>query len=224
MLAASDIAILERTFLFRGLTPDVISGLTGVAKADRQDFARGEVIFSPDKFRKELGIILSGRVLVEKGTLMVSELVAGDLFGAAALFNDAERYVSTLTARSPASVLFLSQESITRIIDSSPAVRYNYLRYLSERIRFLSSKVDYLSSGSGERKLSVFLAGLADRDGQVRVRSMSELASRLGMGRASLYRELAKLEERGAISRDGKVIKILDIELLKQPEKERKSL
>ena len=40
--------------------------------------------------------------------------------------------------------------------------------------------------------------------------SMTELAARLNIGRASLYRELQKLEERGALVRKGKRILVRD--------------
>ncbi len=214
MLSSRELTVLSETFLFSGVRAAEIGAMLEKVGFERQSFERSSVIYSPEDFSKKLGIILSGRILVEKRSFVVNELGSGDLFGAAALFNDEPRYVSTLTARTPAKVLFITQESVKTLIDTSPILRDNYLRYLSERIRFLSSKVDSLSSGSGEKKLSSFLLGLADGEGHVNVHSITELASRLNMGRASLYRELTKLEERGIISRDGKSITVLKPELL----------
>ena len=102
--------------------------------------------------------MLSGRVLVTKGggDLVVSLLEQADLFGAAALFNAEEEYVSTLTARSKSSILFLSQDSVRQLIDSQPLFRSNYIRYLSCRIRFLSDKIDSLIQGPGKRNWPAF--------------------------------------------------------------------
>ena len=210
-----ELAVLAGTFLFRGLTKAEIDAALAGRGAEKRVYARGEVIYSPTGFRRELGILLSGSVTVTKGALTVSALTAGDLFGAAALYTDEGRYVSTLTARTACEVLFLSQESVDNLIDTSRLIRENYLRYLAQRIRFLSAKVDALSVGTGERKLSAYLLRHVDETGRLTVRSMTELASTLGIGRASLYRELAKLQAAGLIEHTGKTIRVLKPELLK---------
>lgn len=213
-MTSAQLEIMKGTFLFRGLEAGEIEALLG-EQARIGSYRKGEVIYSPSNFRRELGILLRGALTVTKGSLTVSELGVGDLFGAAALFTDEERYVSTLTAARHCEVLFLSQENVSRLIDESAAVRENYLRYLAQRIRFLSAKVDALSSGSGERKLSGFLLTNAGEDGVITVKSLTDLASRLGVARATLYRELDKLLDAGIIAKSGKTITVLKPESLK---------
>ena len=157
--------------------------------------------------------MLSGQILVTQGggELVVSALSPGDLYGAAALFNDEPDYVSTLTAKSAASVLTFSQETVQQLIDTQPVFRRSYIRYLSCRIRFLSGKIDALIQGSGEKKLRAWLVSQMDERSEILLTcSMTELAARLNIGRASLYRELHKLEERGALVRKGKRILVRD--------------
>ncbi len=209
------LSLLSRTFLFRGLEPGCVEKLLDTVETSVLSFSKGEIVYSPDNFRRELGIILSGAVTVTKGPLTVSELRAGDLFGAAALFTDEERYVSTLTVREKCSILFLSQSAVGALLDADRRVRANYISYLAQRIRFLSAKVDALSGGSGGDKLSSYILQNAGPDGLLTVRSMTELASRLGIGRASLYRELSKLRDAGIIDHNGKTVKLLKPELLK---------
>lgn len=211
----TELELLRGTFLFRGLTAAELSKALEACRFERRVYPKGAVIYSPESFRRELGVLLRGVLTVTKGTLTVSELGPGELFGAAALFTDEERYVSTLTARSAAEVLFLSQESVSRLIDLSAVIRENYLRYLAQRIRFLSAKVDALSAGTGERKLTAYILRNSDAKGRLTVRSMTELASTLGIGRASLYRELSKLTEAGLIEHSGKTILLLEPELMK---------
>lgn len=217
MLTSQELETLSATALFHGYTAQELMGLLEQCGWEKRSFAKGQVIYSPDHFRKELACVLSGQVLVTKGggELVVSLLEQADLFGAAALFNAEEEYVSTLTARSKSSILFLSQDSVRQLIDSQPLFRGNYIRYLSCRIRFLSDKIDALIQGSGEKKLSGFLLRQMDAEGNVRLAcSMTELAARLNIGRASLYRELQKLEDRGILTRDGKIIMIQQPETL----------
>lgn len=215
MLTQQDLETLTTTFLFKGYAPSSLEPLLAQAAWEVRVFPKGNTIYSPGDFRKELGILLQGRVLVTKGELVVSELAEGDLFGAAALFNEEEDYVSTLTARSKCRILFFSQDAVQTLIDREARIQRSYIRYLSGRIRFLSGKIDALIQGSSEKKLSDYLLRQMDGDGNVAPAcSMTELAMRLNMGRASLYRELQKLEDRGILSRDGKTIVIHAPELL----------
>ncbi len=214
-LTEREIEVLGKTFLFGGYSAVELSELISGISPEKKHFAKGSVIFSPERFERELGVILSGKILVTKGRLSVSELKEGELFGAAALFNDEQTYVSTLTARTPSTVVFFSQASVMSLIDGEERIRMSYIRYLSCRIRFLSDKVDGLSEISGERKLSAFLLRHSDSEGRVLLDcSLTELAARLNISRASLYRELDKLEERGAVSRDGRRVVILKPEIL----------
>lgn len=209
MLTPEEQSILTRTFLFSGFSAADLKRLLPQFDWDVREFGKGDTICSPGEFRKELGILLKGRVRVSKGGLVVSELSPGDLFGAASLFNEEPDYVSTLTARSKCRVLFFSQVGVQQLIDSSSLVRQNYIRYLSGRIRFLSDKIDALIQGTGEKKLSSFLLSLRNEQGQVHLPcSMTELAARLNIGRASLYREMQKLEDAGVLHREGKTIVI----------------
>lgn len=215
MLSDAYSQIVSRTCLFRGMDGNDVTGLLEDVGYTQRAYSRGDVIYSPQSFRRELGIVLTGSVTVTKGPLTVSELRSGELFGAAALFTDEARYVATLTVRERCVVLFLSQDAVRSLLDKNGSFRANYIGYLAQRIRFLSAKVDALSMGSGGDKLSSYILQNADGDGQLSVRSMTELASSLGIARASLYRELSKLRDAGVIDHSGKTITLLKPELLK---------
>lgn len=213
MLTAQELETVCASPLFQDYSPEQLNALLRITDCDVRRYARGAELCSPANFRKELAIVLSGQILVTKGggELVVSTLSPGDLYGAAALFNDEPDYVSTLTAKSAASVLTFSQETVQQLIDIQPVFRRSYIRYLSCRIRFLSGKIDALIQGSGEKKLRAWLVSQMDERSEILLTcSMTELAARLNIGRASLYRELQKLEERGALVRKGKRILVRD--------------
>lgn len=208
MLFVKETEIISKTFLFDGFSHEEVASLLEEIYFEKINFSKGDIIFSPKSFRRALGIILSGRVIVKKGELTVSELAVGDLFGAAALFNNEATYVSTLTARTDGTVIFFTEETVRTLTEKNAGIGMNYIRYLSGRIRFLSGEVDMLSEVTPARRILRYLSGKAEEGGKVRI-SMTELASRLSIGRATLYRELTRLEEDGAVSRDGKDIIVL---------------
>ena len=194
--------------LFAGTEQALLDQIMARQGCTLEHFSSGNVIYRPDCFRRSLGILLSGQVRVTKPSLTVSVLECGSLFGAAALYNDAPDYATTLTALSDCTVLMLTQALLDELLGQSTLLRQNYLRYLSSRIRFLSTRLQVLSAGGAEEKLCRYLLENLD-NGQL-VCSATELSHRLGISRASLYRAFSHLETAGLIRRKGKTIQVPD--------------
>lgn len=198
--------------LFSGVEGERLRRLLERCEVCRVD--RGGTIYSPARFRRSLGVLLKGRVRVNREALVVSTLAAGDVFGAAALFAEGEEeYATTLTALSDCVLVLVPQEEVAALVRESPAFAEAYVRYLSGRIRFLSKRLNTVSAGSAERKLCQYLLSAADGEGRVTL-SATQLSARIGVGRASLYRAFEALEEAGAIRREGKSICILSRQAL----------
>ncbi len=213
-----EFTLLENTFLFRGLPRVHLASIVSRNIFERREAKKGEVIYSPTHYQQALGIVLTGSISVSKEdssrqSMIVSVLTPGQIFGAAALFHQTDHYVSTLTARSHCTMLFLTQGRLETLMNEYPLISFNYVCYLSGRIQFLSAKIDSLISGSSTRKLSQYLFEHMEssQDGPL-VRlpcSMTELAERLHMGRASLYRGFDALEEEGIVQRQRKKVFVL---------------
>ncbi len=197
---------VEKSFLLRNVPED---GLEFLLNGGHTEHAgRAQVLYAPQRFRRCLGLVLSGKVRVSRGEMFVAVLGKGDWFGAAALFNEREEYPSTLTALSECTVLFFPQECVAELMHRWPAAGENYVRYLSERIGFLSDRLNSLAAGSAEEKVEQFLLRSADETG-VFTGSATAMAQALGLGRASIYRAFEALERRGVMTRDGKHIRII---------------
>lgn len=203
--------LLARHWLFDGVERAALVRL--LEHSEQVSAVRGETIYTPRRFRRCLGVLLSGRVQVSKESLAISVLSAGDVFGAAALFTDSEDYATTLTALSPCALVLLPQQGVTALLRESPDFAENYVRYLSGRIQFLSGRLDAVSAGTAEGKLAQYLLSAAGGEGRL-VISATQLSARLGVGRATLYRAFETLERSGAIRREGKSIRILQREKL----------
>ena len=214
----NELALLADTFLFRGMSQQAILELLTQTGACRRKVRKGEEIYTPTRYERSIGILLSGSVLVTKAggdgpPLVVSMLGRGELLGAAALFNDEPEYATTLTARADCTLVMFTQEQVSALLKDYPLLAGNYIRYLSGRIRFLGNKIDSLIAGGGEQKLSQYLLTNMDEAGRVQLScSLTELAERLHMGRASLYRAFDRLTREGMLLRKGRQITILRTE------------
>ena len=91
------------------------------------------------------------------------------------------------------------------LIESEPGAAIGFAAYLSARIRFLTRRIEALTAGDSASKLLSYLLE-REQDGKVDIQSCAELARRLDVGRASLYRALDSLETSGDIRREGKKI------------------
>lgn len=202
---------LETHPLFAGVEPSVLQEV--LEQADRLNIAKGETIYQPKRFRRCLGVLLQGQVQVRREQLLVSVLEQGDVFGAAALFQMAQQYPTTLKAMTPCTVLLIPQEQVRRLLHESGAFAENYVVYLSGRIHFLSRRLDTMCAGNSQIRLAQYLLTAQDEKGNVTL-SATQLCQRIAVGRATLYRAFEALEEEGLITRDGKTIHITDVRRL----------
>lgn len=180
-----------------------------LSNAQLLEVPKGETVYDRHRFRRCLGIVLQGRIQVRKDSLLMSTLLEGDVFGAAALFNGSPDFPTTMTALAPCQVLLIPQGDVRRMLWECPAFAEDYVTYLSQRIQFLSARLGTVSAGSAEGKLAQYLLGADGGCGEVSV-SATRLSALIGVGRATLYRAFETLEQEGAISREGKIIHILD--------------
>ena len=165
----------------------------------------GQPISLPPTFTRCLGIVLKGTLHVSVSNLSISVLGSSDLFGAATLYCGDCSPITTLTGQGDCVVLLLPAQDVETLIAQFPLIRTNYLRYLTGRIHFLSGRVSALGAGSAEGKLARHLLF----NPQSNIPSI-ELAKRLGISRASLYRAFSALEESAVIARNGKSITVLN--------------
>ena len=199
-------------FLLEGLAP--LEKERVFSQMERVRFAKGETIYSRDRFRRALGVVLEGSVRVYRAgedgrRVLMNRLEAGGVFGAAALYGECTEYVTEIEAAVRAQVGFLAQEQVTALMRRDFRAAENYIRFLSDRIRFLNRKIANFTNGPNGNRLYRYLLEHRQPDGLVNIPvSMVELAQSLNIGRSSLYRSLDALESEGWIHREGKSIRI----------------
>ena len=99
------------------------------------------------------------------------------------------------------------------LLEQDKSFLYHYLGFLSGRICYLNRKIRYLTAGSAERRLALYLSSF-QKDTVELDASLSSLSELLDIGRASLYRAFDSLQSDGIITRDGDRITVLSRDAL----------
>lgn len=177
-------------------------------------FRTGEDIRTPDADSDGLGIVLSGSATaytphpIKK--VMLRTFSAGAVFGISDWYAKSESALSRIQANEETEVLTIRPAAVRRLLEESRPFREHYISFLTGRIRFLNQKIEYLTAGSAEFKLSHYLLSLGEDQTVTLPISMSSLAEMLDLGRASLYRAFDTLTADGFISKQGKTIILHD--------------
>lgn len=205
---------VRRCFLFDGLRNEEIAELLSNIKTI-QLFQKGEAVYRADSFEKALSLILDGELQVTgcsgnpKGTIL-NRLMPGDVCGVMAVYGDMDTFATEVTALKDSTVLLVSQEQLSRWFQAQPKIAENYIRFLTDRIRFLNQKIATYTDGQADNRVFRFLSEHCTEDGRVLWSgSFSDLARNLNIGRSSLYRSLDQLEAAKSIRREGKEIYLL---------------
>lgn len=203
---------MREIFLFKGLNESEFEHATAVLSSP-VTFKKGEIIYSSEHFKSAIGYILKGKAVAvaNNGSLLhMNTFEEGSCFGVAALFGESNQYVSSILAKRDCEIQFITEEELQKLFALYPICSINYIKFLSEKIRFLNKKLDMLSRPSGEDTVYNYLSSQRDDDGIAQIpKSMTLVAKTLGIGRATLYRSLDALEIKGKILRENKIIKVI---------------
>ena len=215
LLTPADRVLLNDFFLLRNLPPSLMEWALTDPRTRSAIYDRNQVIYDSAHFDQALGLVLSGKVEASQHMaereLTLRLLGPGNVFGVAALFVEQSNYPVRLTALVRTRVLFFEESLLRALMGQCPAVAENYIAFLAERVHFLNRRIQSLIAGSAENLLAGFLiSGTQGREVLTLDTSLSTLARRLGISRASLYRAFDALERRGLIEKSGKTITILN--------------
>ena len=214
------IKLLSSLPLFAGVEEDKLNVMLTDGSCEKS-FRRDEVIESGENGENRLCVILSGSAVVyssdSERQVVLRTLGRGNMFGVASLFGGSEDLISRVKAKSPCTVLFIQETALGRLFESSSRAMYNYIGYLTGRIRFLTGRIACFTAGSAERRLALYISSLCSEANSNEITldvPAVTLSDILNIGRASLYRAFEKLESDGLIIKKGKFLTITDRELL----------
>ncbi len=190
-------------------------------ECSRAQYGRGRLI--EDRSGDEACAVLveSGSVEVfsvslDGNEVLLSTLSQGEMFGICNLF-EPDELRTVLQCRTDCELLFIPKKTLKDIILKSTESMAEYAALCNRKIQFLIRRIEQLSLNSARTKLAGYLLSQSvGTEGILRPETKEALSLALGVSRATLYRELASLQDSGAILNEGTRIIVMKREILEE--------
>jgi CRP/FNR family transcriptional regulator len=212
---------IARVPLFEGLPPEQIEDLAMIVTD--QTFGKGEAIFSEGEDADGFYVVITGRVKIFKLSPDGKEQILhffgpGEPFGEVPVFTG-QHFPASAEVMEESRVFFFPRKSFVDLIKRNPSLALNMLAILSKRLRRFAALIDDLSLKEVPGRLAAYLLYLSDQNRGAKVLELAvtkaQLASLLGTSPETLSRILGKLSSQGLIESDGRRIRIMDREGLR---------
>lgn len=175
-----------------------------------RDFKREDIISEEQNGVACIGLILRGSASVAPGEQgAVSTIGRGAEFGICNIFVR-EDMPTRLTAKTALKAAFLPKDVFAGLLGENRVLMYRYIRLCNQKMLYLAGKLRLMSISDSTERFAFWLMNSAPEGAVTLSFSKDELARRLGLSRASLFRAISKLENEGIISSIGNKIIILN--------------
>ena len=212
---------IARVPLFEGLPDGQIEDLAMIVTD--QTFGKAETIFSEGEDADGFYVVITGRVKIFKLSPDGKEQILhffgpGEPFGEVPVFTG-QHFPASAEVMEESRVFFFPRKSFVDLIKRNPSLALNMLAILSKRLRRFAALIDDLSLKEVPGRLAAYLLYLSDQNRGAKVLELAvtkaQLASLLGTIPETLSRILGKLSSQGLIESDGRRIRIMDREGLR---------
>lgn len=213
-----DDSVLENSTLFRGVPAKDLRAYLEETPHHIQCYDKEETIFHLMDPASRIGIILEGRVEVQKSfpngsQVNVSVRIPGELIGPAAVFSKTQRYPCDIVALEPTTLMMFRKEDLLSLMQKEIRILQNFTTEVASATYMLQQRLELLSYSGIAQKAAFWLLMQIRQTGKTTVNipdSISKWAMMMNVSRPSLYREIKKLEEEGIIRYTGKTIEVLN--------------
>lgn len=213
-----DDSVLENSTLFRGVPAKDLRAYLEETPHHIQCYDKEETIFHLMDPASRIGIILEGRVEVQKSfpngsQVNVSVCIPGELIGPAAVFSKTQRYPCDIVALEPTTLMMFRKEDLLSLMQKEIRILQNFTTEVASATYMLQQRLELLSYSGIAQKAAFWLLMQIRQTGKTTVNipdSISKWAMMMNVSRPSLHREIKKLEEEGIIRYTGKTIEILN--------------
>lgn len=205
------ICFAKELFPFKNMKEKNLQSILSEIDVSVCSFQKGETVFSKESYRKSVGFIMDGECEVEReradgDCISLNTLGKYASFGILSVFSSEAEFPTVIKAVKASRVMFIGGDDMIAIIKKYPTVSMNVITFLSGRIAFLNKKVETFSGKSTVDKLATYLLTKYKELGNEITVTRTKLSAEIGVGRASLYRDLDCLESKGIIKTEQKKI------------------
>ena len=215
---------LVKCVLFKGVDKDEIINILNRISYKIIGYKKGQVIAIEGEDCNSLGIILKGRIEIQKifpsgQATTINTFKAGNIFGESLVFSHRHTYPATITAMEDAEIMFIRKEDIVKLCMLNAEILTNFVTVLSRRILMLNERLSNLLQDTIRKKIASFLLSEYRKQKSTTILlpyTRKKMAELLNVPRPSLSRELIKMKEEGLLDFNKNEIYILDIDLLEE--------
>lgn len=202
-LTASDLQIISRIAVFRGLKAETVEHI--IAPATAVMLRPHDLIVRQEEPATAFFIVIDGWIKLYRGTpsgdeTVIDIMTKGQSFAEAVAFTG-NRYIATAKAVSDARVGRIPADHIVRCIRQSPDIALAMIASVSQHMHQLVQQVEQLKAQSGVQRVAEFLASLSlAEQGQCALALPYDkvlIAGQLGLTPESLSRAFARLRTIG---------------------------
>ena len=196
--------------LFSKVTESELEELLKHLNYSIEKYDKGTVIAQEDDNCSAIGLVLEGRVNIERiypsgKSIVMKKLSCGDVFGEALIFSKTTTYPVTVMANSNCIVGYLNKEDIIKLFSLNDIILENFLMLLSDKVIVLNNKIKSISLKNIKQKVADYILQEYKSQKQLIVNlkmNKEEIANFIGIPRPSLSRELIKLRKEKIIDFD----------------------
>ena len=201
-------------FPFKGIKEKTLSDIFSEYDFKIVDFSKNETVFSKNNYSKTVGFIMEGKCEVKRernsgDSIPLNSLSRYSSFGILSVFSEGAEFPTVIKALTPCKIMFISGDDMIAMVKKYRTVAMNIITFLSDRVAFLNKKIETFSERSTCAKLASYLLTKYKASGSEIVISRTKLSADLGVGRASLYRDIDILTSKRLIETDKKKIIII---------------
>ena len=214
MIVDDYLGAISRLDLFRAFTEDELSLVFHSSQYRISQYDKGQIIHLQNEHCNTMGIILDGKVSVQKidkngSILKISVFLGGDMLGANLVFSKRNTYPMTVVAESKTVILHLYKEFILELCQKNLGFMTGLMTAISDRTLVLTDKIHAISFKTIRRSVLEYLKYecYLQKSNTIKLSiSKKDFADRLGVQRTSLSRELNKMRKDDLIEYDARTI------------------
>jgi len=196
---------IKQNVLFRGIDEDFIYKIAKISAFKL--YGKNIQMYNRHEFCRKIGIIVHGNISLfrhtERGNeKLLTNLKQGDIFGESLMYSASECFPLNIRSNEETLIMYISEENLTKLFSHNLTFLKNFLQLLSEKIIFLTDKINIVSLDTIREKLMYYLKDVSVKQKNKRVVidfNREQLANYLNTTRPSLSRELANMKKDGLI-------------------------
>ena len=217
-----DLALLSATPLFAGMAPQKIASMLACLDTECRHYSKGQVILRSGDTVRSIGVVLSGRVLIEKTDLwgnatVLDSVGPGQIFAETYACIPQEPLMVDAVAAELCEILFVQVARVLEVCPNSCAHHHDLIRNLlslsAQKNLRLSRKIFHTAPKTIRARLLSYLSDQAIRCGRrsfIIPFNRQQLADYLNVERSALSNELSKMQQDGLIETERNYFRLLD--------------